>query len=240
MSKSSLYRIGGVAAILGGAITQVSGALHPVETLTLLDAPVHMKEIADNPLWSPIFLGFSIGFLFMLVGLTALTRAIEEEEGSAWARVARQVATATTAVALLFFIVDGFAAKTIALAVVASHDNEAVVAAAAAWDRFGRMFFGQWTFLSWGVTPLLIGITVATSSVFKRWLGLIPIASGLVGIGAGVVHDLRDFSLSVLPPFYIAVLLFNVWLVAMGVLLVRGASKVGAVSHREPLASVAA
>src|SRR4051794_34017349 len=106
MSKSSLYRIGGVAAILGGAITQVSGAVHPVETSTIFDPVVHMKEIATNPLWSPIFLGFSIGFLFMLVGLTALAGAVEEEDGSAWAKVARQVATATTAVALLFFLVD--------------------------------------------------------------------------------------------------------------------------------------
>jgi hypothetical protein len=221
MSSKALYRIGGIAAILGGAITQVSGALHPVETATIFDPAVHMGEVAQNPLWSGIFLGFSVGFLLTLAGLTAIARSITDEPAAAWASIARQVATVTTAIALVFFIVDGFAAKTIAVAVVASHGNEAVIAAAGAFDRFGRMFFGQWTFLSWGVTPLLFGVSVIKSGAYKKWLGAIPIVSGLIGIGAGTASDLHDFSLSLLPPFYIAVLSFNVWMIIMGVLLVR-------------------
>jgi hypothetical protein len=224
MSTKALLRIGGVSAVLGGILTQVSGALHPVETATIFNPVVHMGEIAANPTWSAVYLGFSLGFLLMLVGLTAIARAITDSPASAWATIARTVATATTAVAWVFFIIDGFAAKSIALNVVASGNREAVVAAAGAIDLIGRMFYGQWTLLCWGITPILFGIAVVQSTVFKRWLGAVPILSGLAGVGVGLVHDFQDFSLGLLPPFYAAVLLFNLWMVVMGVMLWRRSS----------------
>jgi hypothetical protein len=222
VSDKMLYRIGGISAVLGGILTQASGALHPVETATIFDPIVHMTEIAENPLWSAVFFGFSTGFLLILAGLTAIARSITDEGGgAAWALIARQVAVATTAVALVFFIVDGFAAKTVARAMVASGNNEAVVAAAGAIDRVGRMFFGQWTFLCWGVTPLLFGIAVLTGASTRKWLGVFPVLSGVTGISVGIANGFNDFSLGLLPPFYAAVLIFNLWMIAMGILLIR-------------------
>ena len=51
--NKSLYRLGGIAAIASGVITQVSGALHPVETETIFQPAVHMKEVAENALHDP-------------------------------------------------------------------------------------------------------------------------------------------------------------------------------------------
>ncbi len=218
--NNTFLKVGGVAAILSGIITQVSGALHPVETATIFDPATHMKEIAANPTWNAVYLGFTVGFLLMLVGLNAISRAIVDEPAASWARVARSVATATTAVALVFFVVDGFAAKTVALAMTAN-PTDATIAAAGAVDRVGRAFFGHWTLLSWGVTPLLFGVTVLQSTTFKKWLGAFPIISGLAGLTVGLIQDFGDFSLGLLPPFYAAVLVFNVWMVTMGVTLLR-------------------
>jgi hypothetical protein len=187
-----------------------------------------MREVAQNPTWNLVYFGFSVGFLLILGGLTAISRAVTDEPAAGWARIARQTAAATTAVALVFFILDGFATKTIALAVVSSGNDPAVVAAAAAVDRIGRMFFGQWTFLCWGVTPLLFGVTLLRSRAFTKWLAVLPIAGGLAGVTVGGIHAFRDFSLSFLPPFYAAVLLFNVWMVAMGVALWRKSSRIRA------------
>ena len=93
----------------------------------------------------------------------------------------------------------------------------------AAHDR--PLFFGQWTCLAWGLTPILCGITMLRSGKFKTWMGVLPIASGLSGLTVGVIHDLSDFSLGLLPPFYAAVAGFNLWLIVMGVQLWRrGAS----------------
>ncbi len=219
--NQSLYRIGGLAAIASGVVTQLSGALHPVETATIFDPAIHMKEVAENPTWSAVYVGFSIGFVLMLIGLTAIAKSLRDDRAAGWASIAKSVATATTAVAFVFFILDGFATKTVALSVMASPGNESVLAAAATLDRIGRMFFGQWSFLSWGVTPLLFGITILSSASYKRWIGAIPLVSGVLGMTAGLIHDFNDFSLSLLPPFYGSVLLFNVFMVTMGVVMAR-------------------
>jgi len=214
-------QVGGVAAILSGIITQVSGAMHPVETNTIFDPATHMREIATNPTWNAVYLGFTVGFLLQLVGLNAISRAITD--ASTWARAARQVATATTAVALVFFVIDGFAAKTIALSMTAN-PTDATIAAAGAIDQIGRAFFGHWTLLSWGITPLLFGVTILRSTTFKKWVGALPVVSGLAGLTVGIIHDFKDFSLGLLPPFYASVLVFNVFMITMGVTLLRRAS----------------
>jgi hypothetical protein len=224
MADKAVLRMGAVSAVLGGIVTQVSGAMHPVETATIFDPVVHMREVAENPTWSAVYVGFSVGFLLLLGGLSAIARAITDEPAAAWAALAQRVATVTTAVALVFFILDGFATKTVALSVVASGNAESMVAAASVLDKIGRMFFGQWTFLSWGVTPLLFGVTLARSRTFPRLLALPPLVTGALGLGVGFLHDLRDFSLGMLPPFYAGILIFNVWMVAMGVSLWRKGS----------------
>jgi hypothetical protein len=221
-SSRSLLRIGGICAIAGGVVTQLAGALHPVETGTIFEPAVHMREIAENPRWSGVFLGFSLGFLLLLTGLSAIADSLRNDRAHAVAQVAKQVAIATTAVALVFFVLDGFAAKIIATTFVTS-GSAASLAAASAIDQVGRAYFGQWTFLCWGVTPVLFGITIVSCRAFPRWLGIAPLVSGALGITAGLIQDFSDFSLALLPLFYASVLLFNLFSIAMGIVLLRRA-----------------
>ncbi|HEX4340417.1 MAG TPA: hypothetical protein VH062_31125 [Polyangiaceae bacterium] len=221
-SAAALQTIGGIAAIAGGLLTQLSGAMHPVETATLFDPAVHLGEVAANPSWNLVYLGFTLGFVLLLVGFGAIAAAAEDGV-SPWGTIARDVAIATTAVALVFFVVDGFATRVVAVAMVASGSSGPTVAAAGAIDAMGRAFFGHWTLLSWGVTPLLFGVAVARSARFKAWLGAVPLVSGSLGLLSGGIQAFGDFSLGLLPLFYGAVFLFDVWMVGMGVLLIRRA-----------------
>jgi hypothetical protein len=192
--------------------------------MTLLDPAVHLREVSANPRWDGVYFGFMVGFVVMLIALNAISRMLRDDGSETFGSIAKTVATATTAVALVFFVIDGFATKLVADAVVAAPNDAAVLAAGGAIDKVGRAFFGNWVFLSWGVTPMLFGIATLGSKRVSKLLAFPPIVSGLLGVGVGIVHDFKDFSLGVLPPFYASILIFNVWLVAMGITLLRRAA----------------
>lgn len=223
MPEKTTLKIGAVGAILGAILVQAAGIIHPVETATIFNTAVHMKEVAENAKWVTDYYLFVIGFLFLLAGFIGIYKSISDQPAASWAKLAMSAGAISVTIALLFFMLDGFAVKVIANAVMAEGGN-AFIPAAAVIDKLGRVFYGLWTFMAFGVTPLLFGVSVWKSSAFKKWLGILPILSGLAGFITGSMILTQDFSLNLLPGFYIAVLVFNIWMVITGILMWKKAS----------------
>ena len=224
MTQKTLYKIGAVGAILGAVITQVSGIMHPVETSDLFNPALHVPEVAANPTWLFVYFGFTVGFILLFTGLIAIAESIKEEPGASWAKIAISLAGVSTALSLIFFVLDGFSMKIIAVAVVAAGNDAANMAAAGAVDRIGRAYHGMWTFFTWGLTPLVYGITVFKSGTYPKWLGLLPMLGGTVALVTGAIILLNDFSLPLLTPFYISILIFNIFMIISGVMLWKKSS----------------
>lgn len=87
-----------------------------------------------------------------------------------------------------------------------------------------HMFFGMWTFLSFGILPFFFGIALLQGVSYRKIVGLFPVLSGLAGMAVGCLTVLRDFSLSYLPPFYISILMFNLWMIAKGIYMWKKAN----------------
>jgi hypothetical protein len=224
MTQKTLCKLGAAGAILGAVITQASGIMHPVETSDLFNASLHVPEVAANNTWVYVYFGFTVGFILLFTGLIAIAESIKDEPAASWAKIALGLAGASTALSLIFFVLDGFSMKVIAVALVAAGNDPAALAASAAVDRIGRAYHGMWTFFTWGLTPLVYGITVFKSNAYPKWIGFLPMLGGTVALVTGAIILINDFTLGLLPPFYISILLFNVFMIIMGVMLWKKAS----------------
>jgi hypothetical protein len=221
-----VFRLGGWSAVVGSILGGVGNLVHPV---TPMNDPVGVaRAIAASDLWVPIHLAIVIGIALMLGGLVALYHSIRGGVAGALARLGLFTAVAGVTIGLVLVILDGVAAyqlaqewaaappadQAVALGLV--HVNETINFALA--SLFNLVFAGA--------TFILFGLAVALSDVYPRGLGWIVLVAGVASIGAGLVQAFvgepteASRGLTIFGPTVI-----TLWLLVIGVLLVRGAGQ---------------
>jgi Domain of unknown function (DUF4386) len=223
-SERWLYRIGGVAAIVGSLMGMVGNLIHPA---TPLDDPEAIaRVIAESDAWGLIHLTIIFGIMLMLGGLVALHRSIRGEVASALARFALAAAVAGIAVGLVLVILDGVGAKHLAEEWAQAPPDEQATALriVLANETINFAIASLFNILFAGATFILFGLAVAFSGSYPRWLGWVAVGAGILSVGAGVLQAFTgeptraSFVLTIIGPTVI-----TLWLLMIGFLLLRKA-----------------
>jgi hypothetical protein len=221
-----LSRIGSVSATLGSLAAAVGNVLHPV---TPRDDPVGVaRVIADSDGWTLIHVVIVLGVILMFMGLVAIGHTIRGGVGEALARLGVYTAAVGTALGLATVILDGVAAKQLADQWAAAPASTKAVALSLVSmnETLNFALAGLFNLSFAGVPFMLLGLAVALSGGYPRWLGWVAAFAGLGSLAAGLVQaftgepTVLSLVLTIIGPTVI-----SLWVFVMGVLLARQAAR---------------
>ena len=221
MTDRTVLRWGSWAAIGGGVLALVMNILHPRPERFDDFAAEEVRIIGETEAWVPIHLGIVLAALLITFGLFALARSLKEGPAEGIARVALGSLMVSAPIALIGFLLDGYAMHAAAESVTADPAQTAIATAVGhvAWAAFMGILL---TFL--GITPLLFGWAAATDGRYPVWMGWVAVVVALVSIGAGVMGLLDGPSQAFFLAFSISSGLLTLWVIALGFLLQRRAT----------------
>jgi hypothetical protein len=220
-----IFRIGSTAGIAGALLGLVGNLLHPATPTG--DPEGVARTIADSRLWVPDHLVIVLGLILMLGGLVAIAHSIQDGLPGALARLGSVAAVAGITIGLILVTLDALAAKQIAQAWATAPPAEkaAALRLVLAEETINFALAALFNILFAGVTFILYGLAVAWSRVYPRWLGWVVVVAGVGSVAAGLVQASAGESttmtriLTIIFPTVI-----TLWLVQMGMLLLRRAS----------------
>jgi Domain of unknown function (DUF4386) len=219
---SWVFRMGGVAAIVGSVLGGVGNLIHPV---TPEHNPVGVaRVIADSGIWTPVHLMIVLGIFLMFGGLVAIYHSIRGGLAGALARFGLFAAVAGVTIGLVLVILDGVAARQLAQewASAAPHQKAMALSLVHVNETINFALASLFNFIFAAATFILFGLAVALSRVYPRWLGWAVVVAGVASIGAGLIQALvgePTTASRVLTIFGPSVI--TLWLLVMGILLLR-------------------
>lgn len=226
MSQASFYRIGATAMIAGTVLALVFNVVHG-RASDATNTEAQLRLAADKGPWILIHLGLFVGVLLVTGGLLALSRSLDWEAGSAWARFAVGGALIGGALFTALMAMDGIVLKRIADAWAAGGVDRAALFQLGHLVREGNSaLLSLWTIEFLGGTLLMMGVALGRSSLYPRWAGLAGVVLGVAGLLDGFAMALGGLTFGVFNVGFTAVsILATIWLFATGVLLWRRAEK---------------
>jgi hypothetical protein len=217
-----VFRIGGIAAVVGAILGLIGNLIHPV---TPMDDPEGVASvIATSGGWVVIHMAIVIGIMLMLGGLLAVRHSIRGGIAEVLARFGLVAGIAGVTVGLILVTLDGVAAPQLAQEWAAASSDQKATALALVHlqETLNFALASLFNLLFAGATFILFGLAVALSGAYPRWLGSVVVAAGVLSIPAGLIQALTgepsDTSriLTIIGPTVI-----TLWLLAMGILLIR-------------------
>jgi hypothetical protein len=224
--EGGIFRIGAVAGIVGALLAMVGNLLHPAPPIG--DPEGVAQTIAQSERWVPVHLVIVVGLILMLGALVAISRSIEGGLPGALAQLGSVAAVAGVTVGLVDVIMDGVAAKYLADAWEAAPPEEAAAAlrVVLAEEAINFAVASLFNILFAGVTFILLGLAVAWSGEYPRWLGWVVVVAGVGSVPVGLVQAYTGESIGFTR---IATIIFptiiTLWVVGMSVLLWRKAGR---------------
>jgi ABC-type multidrug transport system fused ATPase/permease subunit len=219
-------RIGAFCAIIGSVAAAVGNILHPV---TPRDDPVGVaRVIAESDAWTLIHIVIILGLILMFLGLVAIGYTIRTGAGEALARLGVFAAAVGTTLGIATVILDGVGAKQLADQWSAAPESTKALALSlvSANETTNFALAGMFNLSFAGVPFILLGLAVALSGVYPRWLGWLAAFAGLGSVAAGLVQaftgrpTVATLVLTIIGPTVI-----SLWVLIVGVLLYRQAGR---------------
>jgi len=225
MSEPTLFKIGSVAAIVGGILAVVVNILHPTPP-ERGNTEALLRLVAESSIWVPDHVGIVFVVLLTLGAAVAIARSITGERGASLARLGVAGALTSAAIAIVLFAIDGIALKDLAMAWLNAPAAEKEVAfrVAEAVEAIGEALFSLWIIVFFGITFLLYGLAVALGDGYPKWLGWVAVVAALGSLLVGVAQSFSGLSVlmtDILFPLFSLIL--TLWLVIIGFLLWRKA-----------------
>lgn len=189
--------IGALLLITGVLVSVVANITHPSRE-DPMDNPRVFQEYAESGTWVATHLGQFVGYVLLFGGVIVLFHALVEQRRSVvLAYLGSAMAIASIAVAAILQAIDGIALKAMVDQWVqaAGSDKPAVFAAAEAvrWNEIGVNSLFR---LLQGTTLILVGLALALSERYPRWLGWIGTICGLALVLRGFAIAFDGFDLS--------------------------------------------
>ena len=186
--EGSVFRIGSVAGIIGSLLAMVGNLLHPATPIG--DPEGVARTIAESERWVPVHLVIVVGLILMLGGLVTISRSIQGGVAGTLAQLGFVAAVAGVTVGVVLVIVDGVAAKHLADAWEAAPPEEAAAAlrVVLAEEAINFALAALFNILFAGVTFILLGLSVAWSGEYPRWLGWVVVVAGVGSVLVGLVQ----------------------------------------------------
>src|SRR5215203_4560910 len=224
LEEWSIFRIGAVAGIVGSLLAMVGNLLHPATPTGNPEGVA--RTIAQSERWVLVHLVIVVGLILMLGALVALSRSIEGGLPGALSQLGYVAAVAGVTVGVVVVIVDGVAAKYLADAWQVAPPDQAAAAlrVVLAEEAINFAIAALFNILFAGVTFILLGLAVAWSGEYPRWLGWVAVVAGIVSVPVGLVQAYTGESIGFTR---IATIIFptiiTLWVVGMCVLMLRKA-----------------
>jgi hypothetical protein len=219
-------RLGAAGGIAGALLGMAGNLAHPATPAASEDAEGLARTIADSGSWVPSHLVILLGLPLMLGGLVAIAHSIRDGLPGALARLGSIAAAAGVTVGLVLLAIDGVAAKHLAQAWATAPPEEqaaalqAFLAEEAINFALGTLFYIQFA----GVTFVLLGLAVAWSGLYPRWLGWTAVVAGVGSLVVGLVQaPVGETNAVTRIPSIVFPTVITLWLVWTGVLLLRKA-----------------
>jgi len=237
-SEGWIFRIGAAAGITGALLAMVGNLTHPATPAASEDPEGLARTMADSGIWVPGHLAIVLGLILMLGGLVAISHSIRGGLPGALARLGYIAAVAGVTVGLVLLIIDGVAAKHLAQAwaVAPPEEQAAALQAFLAEEAINFALATLFYILFAGVTFVLLGLAVAWSRVYPRWLGWVAVVAGVGSVVVGLAQaHVGETNAVIRVPSIIFPTVITLWLVWTGVLLLRKASALeGRLARQDP------
>lgn len=225
-STEHLLRVGGGAAILGVLVLVAATMLHPMGAHPH-DAPAAFAEYALDRYWVATHLGQVLGAALISAALLALSWRLRAGRAGAWALLGGLAAAAGMSLAAALQAVDGIALKFM-VDRWASAPTEAKTMVFEAAFAVRQIEVGLASLLQslLGLAVVLYGIALLLSSAARVWLGVFGILAGTALLSSSIVQAHAGFSDVTMAMTMPSTLLVLLWLVCIGVFLLRSARQV--------------
>lgn len=218
--RRAMARLGGILAISGGIGYVISGAIH--QDLPS-GAEAALPHVAGRPEWQAIHLLVLVSVAVWPVAFAGLVASLR----GVWSTVIGRIAVGVMLGGAVLFAVemalDGWTLKAVADAwaqAEGARQDELFIVGEAAFAALEGVFYTTTVWVS-GAAFALLGIAISLDDTYPRWMGWAGAVLGLVVtlsamsfyLGLTVVPHLAGH---VIPAFLLAL-----WLVALGVSLLR-------------------
>jgi hypothetical protein len=215
-------RIGAACAIAGSLLNWIANLLHPKELLAY-DSAAHFRTIAADWSWSLDHFLFIVVGAITLWGLIALSDSLRGTPGAYLARLSAYAAAVGTAILLIFFVLDGYGMKAGAELWLNAPASEATPAlyAALLMSKLGLGTSSVYEAWYLGLLPMLYAIAMLQGGTYPKWISLLAILGGVLGIAAGAGFYLGGYSAAALVSFIVAQIILATWVLAAGIVLFR-------------------
>ncbi len=213
-----LQRIGGLGFIVGGILTLVLSALHPMNRI---DDPANTQQaltaLAENEgLSSIVFLGIAVGLWALMMGTAAVYRSISTGGAAAWARLGLYGVIVGTAVATVSIAV-GWATVDAATASGGTQPGTAANTIAAALHAVGSSTHTMFIIVLW-LALAFLGVGMVLSAVYPKWMGwALLILGALMVVVVGIPQAVGDPSQALRFIFPVLAGLTSIWAIVVGI-----------------------
>jgi hypothetical protein len=222
--EKSLFRIGGLLAMLGAVITIIAVMLGPIDLDSHSITSVVEYFAANASRLQVHGLAVSIGKLLLLAGFVALYQSLRTNEASSWAKIGIAAAIVTTIINIIGPMVGGSVLPAVSQIYLLADAEETIAALFAAQSiyLFYEALLGP-TLLSMAAAILPFAIAVIRSDRYPGWLGWMAILIGLWLLIGGMAFFLVGpiDAANIMNYFIPAFMLTIVWLFIIGIYLWR-------------------
>jgi hypothetical protein len=195
-----------MAAMIGALLGLIGNLMHPRGSE--FGARAEIALVNDSGIW--LFDHFLIAwsFAFAIVGLVAIGWSFTDDVGQSWGRIATASAIGSVTIAFATIAVDGMAMEAAAATGGAVGEAVAHIGLAMFTATIGSLF---------GLTPVLFGVAILSSTTYPKGLGYLILAGGLLGMLVASVQFLSGPSTLVTNVLFVASsMLFTIWVFLMG------------------------
>ena len=227
-TERTALRIGGISAIVGGALLLVGNIVHPRESGQLADAESLLEVAAGSRLWVIDHFALLLAVSLLLVGFYGLSRSFTSAAARSWARVAWSFSIVGVVFAAALMVIEATALAKVAdqWTIATGTAREVALAAGSALYELSLVFGAGGMLFLFGATPLLFGVAILTSADHPRWTGWFGIVFATIAVVAFTVQVVvgeTTLALSTLSP--IAGIGFILWILYLGTRLWRQSSE---------------
>ncbi len=222
-----LQKVAGLSFVVGAVLLIVFNVLFP-KTNDPSSAAQFVQSVADTRggRWELVNLFLAVGIWGLLIGFAGVYRAISTGSSAVWARLGFYGVIVGTALWTVLFGLQGFGLSLVVKqwqsASGPTKDALAVIAASHA-NMLTGLF--SMTIIVFWLALIFIGIGMASSKVFPRWLGWVAIVLGVVTAAAVGVNQAfagpTDMTINVLFPIF--AMLSTIYALILGIWLLRKA-----------------
>jgi hypothetical protein len=218
----TIFRIGGLTAMLGAAISILSAMLGPLD-LDSHNTEAVMQTFAANTTRMHIHgLGISLGSLLLLWGFVGIQRSLLEGTAGVLARLGLAAAVVATVIHLIGAMMGGSVLPALAEAYLLASPGEtaAVLHVGAGFYTFYEALLAP-TFLTLAAATLAFAAAVLLANRYPAWLGWAGLLSGIWAAAGGFAFifagpiGTADIMLLFVPGFMLAI----VWIFVVGIYL---------------------